>query len=265
MRVIEFIKVILRDARGIARVCGPAMALHWLFCIARSAPQCLAEKNLQPADRLMGRGPFRVRRGRARATLAGEQVFSGIREIWVRDVYLKNDFLRIEPGAVVLDLGANMGNFSHLALAHDADVSVVAVEPSRMLSETLRESARLNGWDQRVQVERAFIGTSTQVQERVGGGDPEYSGVPFVAEADFVERLRLQRIDLLKCDIEGSEFFLIEPESRLLGMARQLAIEIHPWGGNVAQFLARLKALGFVIGSIEYDAGGACIALARRV
>jgi FkbM family methyltransferase len=264
MRVINFLQVILRDARGIARVCGPGIALRWLWCIASSVRECVAQRNLQPADRLMGHGPFSVRRGTAQANLAGEQVFTGIREIWVRDVYLKNDFLRIEPGAVVLDLGANMGNFSNLVLAHRAGVSVVAVEPSRMLSETFRASARRNGWLDRVAIERAFIGTETSVQLKIGQEDPEYSGVPYITEEDFLRRLNLQRIDLLKCDIEGSEFFLMNPESRLLGMARQIAIEIHPWGGNVAQFIARLKSLGFTIGSEEYDAGGACIALARR-
>jgi len=128
----------------------------------------------------------------------------------------------------------------------------------------MRASARLNGWLDRVAIERAFIGTATEVQVRVADEDPEYSGVPYVLEEDFISRLKLQRIDLLKCDIEGSEFFLMDPQSRLLRMARQIAIEIHPWGGNVAQFIARLKSLGFTIGSEEYDAGGACIALARK-
>src|SRR6186713_2915399 len=97
---------ILADSLGIARTCGPGTALNWLSCISRSARECARVRNLQPADRLMGRGPFTVKRGGVRARLTGEQVFSGIREIWVRDVYLKSDFLRIEPGSWVVDLGA---------------------------------------------------------------------------------------------------------------------------------------------------------------
>jgi hypothetical protein len=66
--------VIARDCAGIARVCG--------------------------------RGPFVATRGSVRAKLAGPQVISGIREIWVGDVYLKDRFLDVARGALVVDLGA---------------------------------------------------------------------------------------------------------------------------------------------------------------
>ena len=74
-------------------------------------------KNLQPADRALGIGPYHVRRGNAIATLKCNNVISAIREIWVRDVYLKNDFLKIPDEGIVVDLGANVGNFSVLALS----------------------------------------------------------------------------------------------------------------------------------------------------
>src|SRR5271169_4113278 len=114
---MKYLLVILKDARGIASACDWLVALRWLGCIAMTLPDCLRARNLQPADRLMGQGPFRVSRGAAHAWLSGAQIFSGIREIWVRDVYLKNNFLEIPAGALVIDFGANLGNFTHLALA----------------------------------------------------------------------------------------------------------------------------------------------------
>ena len=88
---MNYLKTIARDAKGIGVTCGYSVALRWLWCILRTFSECLKTHNLQPADRRMGNGPFTVVRQSARAKLAGQQVFSGIREIWVRDVCLKNN------------------------------------------------------------------------------------------------------------------------------------------------------------------------------
>ncbi len=232
---MNYLKTIAQDARGIARVCGWWVALRWLWCILLTSPECLKARNLQPADRRMGRGPFGVVRQRARAKLAGQQVFSGIREIWVRDVYLKDNYLEIPPRGLVIDLGANMGNFTNLALAQHDDVRVIAVEPSRSLSNAIRESLSINGWSNRASIKRAFVGVKTEVQIRVAS-DPDYRETQYISEAAFLEEFDIRRVDFLKCDIEGSEFFLTEPGSRLLSLTKNLAIEVHPTGGSVKDF-----------------------------
>ncbi len=256
-------KSILRDARGIASVCGSWAALRWLACVALTLPSCARRGNLQPADRLMGSGPFRVAQRGAQASLCGPQVFSGIREIWVRDVYLNHGLLSIPQGALVVDLGANIGNFTNLALAQHGDVKVIAVEPSLKLAAGLKASVGLNGWGGRVSIKRAFVGVSTRVQESAAG-DVDYADAPFVSEEEFLREFQIDRVDLLKCDIEGSEFFLLAEGSRLLSMTSQLAIEIHVWGGSVPGFLEHLRRVGFEIVSVEYETSGTCIAKCRR-
>jgi FkbM family methyltransferase len=190
-------------------------------------------------------------------------VFSGIREIWVRDVYLKNNYLKIARGALVVDLGANMGNFTHLALAQHDDVRVISVEPSLSLSNIIRESLRINGFTSRGAIKRAFLGAKTQVQISVAT-DSDYRDAEFVSESAFLNEFNIEQVDFLKCDIEGSEFFLLEPESRLLSITKNLAIEVHPTGGSVKDFLDFIRAAGFEIGSLVEDGTGACIALCRR-
>jgi FkbM family methyltransferase len=259
----NYIRTLARDAAGIAGTCGPWIAIRWLWCILVTLPECLKIRNLQPADRLMGNGPFTVSRKGARAKLTGQQVFSGIREIWVRDVYLKGDYLKISPGALVIDLGANLGNFTNLALAQHGDVRVIAVEPSLPLSDSIRESLRVNGWSNRASVKRAFLGAKTEVQMAVAE-DPAYRDAEYVSESAFLAEFNIQHIDFLKCDIEGSEFFLLHPESKLLSLTRNLAIEVHPTGGSVAHFLDFIRSSGFEIGSVVNDGTGACIALCRR-
>lgn len=260
---MSYLRTIARDAKGIAGVCGWYVAFRWLWCIVLTSHECRTVRNLQPADRRMGLGPFEVVRQGARAKLAGPQVFSGIREIWVRDVYLKDNYLRIPPRGLVIDLGANMGNFTNLALAQHGDVRVIAVEPSLMLSNIIRESLSLNGWSSRVSVKRAFVGIKTEVQFKVAS-DPDYRDARYVSEASFMEEFNIRRVDFLKCDIEGSEFFLAEPGSKLLSVTDNLAIEIHPAGGSVGDFLGFLRNAGFEIGSVVADASGACIALCRK-
>jgi FkbM family methyltransferase len=256
-------KTIARDARGIAAACGWRVALRWLWCVMLTFSECYKTGNLQPADRRMGNGPFvAVRRG-AQAKLGGQQVFSGIREIWVRDVYLKNDYLRIPAGALVIDLGANLGNFTSLALAQHDDVRVISVEPSLALSNALRESLAMNGWVDRAVVQRSFIGVTTKAQASAVE-DPDYRDAPYVTEQAFLEKFNIQHVDFLKCDIEGSEFFLMDPASKLLSLTTNLAIEIHSWGGSVPNFISFLRSAGFDIGSVVGDVSGGCIALCRR-
>jgi FkbM family methyltransferase len=263
MILLNYLKSLSRDAIGIRKACGPLVAIRWLLCVGVTLPECLRSGNLQPADRRMGNGPFAVARGAACAQLMGRQVFSGIREIWVRDVYLRNDYLAISKGALVVDLGANLGNFTNLALAQHPDVRVIAVEPSLTLSESLRSSVANNGWTDRVSVLRAFVGATTSVQANVADS-PDYMGVPSLTESGFLDEFGITHIDFLKCDIEGSEFFMLERDSRILAITQNLAIEVHAWGGPVPAFLDQVEKAGFEIGSIQKDPSGTCIALCKK-
>jgi FkbM family methyltransferase len=254
---------IASDAAGIARVCGWPTALRWLACIGARFGAILKTKNLQPADLAMGDGPFQVRRAQASAMLTGTQVFSGIREIWVRDVYLKIDFLSFPPNALVVDLGANLGVFTTMALAQSPNVRVIAVEASNQLLGSLQRSVASNGWSNRLVATRAFIGKFTRTQEAALKQGSDYAEAPILSEAELIARNQIAKIDFLKCDIEGSEFFMLEPGSRLLAMTDRLAIELHGWGGDIELFLTTLKEIGFEIGHLEW-ARDCCIALCRR-
>lgn len=257
------ISKIAMDTVGIARVCGPSTAIRWVGHIMVNFPRVLASKNLQAADRAMGDGPFKASRERSHAFLTGNQVFSGLREIWVRDVYLKDDFLTVPDGAVVVDLGANLGVFSALALAQNSSARVIAVEPSVRLLSSLKKCIAANGWSARLTPVRGFVGNFTETQTAALRDQADYADAPTISEMELISRYRITRIDFLKCDIEGSESFLLEPGSRLLAMTNRLAIELHDQGVDIPQFLNHLESIGFEIGHVEW-AVGSCIALCRR-
>jgi len=254
---------LLSDFRGITRVCGVGTALRWMGCVAATLPQNLKAHNLLAADERMGPGPFTVHHKIGTAKLTGKQVFSGIREIWVRDVYARGDFVQIPDNGLVVDLGANMGNFSTMALTANRTARVLAVEPSRELVEKFRATMRVNGYEDRATLCQAFIGDFTPKQDADFANNPYYTGIRTISEADFIAQNKIERISFLKCDIEGSEFFMIEPGSRLLDLADRIAIEIHGFGGNTQAFLDNLEDRGFAIHSVDWY-GADCIAMAAR-
>jgi FkbM family methyltransferase len=261
--VTEVLGKIASDFAGLRRVCGWGVALRWVFKILTNFGECKRTRGLQPADRAMGDGPFESHYGSARAKMFGAQVISGIREIWVRDLYLSHGFLTIPPDAHVIDLGANMGNFTMLALAHGPGVRVVSVEPTEWGRKKIVKQLEVNGWSDRVQICPNFLGGETDEQRRLRANN-ETPDARFMSEEEFIQAYRIDRIDLIKCDIEGSEFALITPQSRLLKMARQFAAEVHIAGGDLDGFIAMLQSEGFEVQVNQRDAEGLVLSARRK-
>jgi FkbM family methyltransferase len=147
-------------------------------------------------------------------------------------------------------------------LAHGPKVRVIAVEPSAELNEQFRRNLGHAGWLDRATLVRCFLGGKTEFQQDALAHD-ECRHVPFVTEEQFIRENALERIDFLKCDIEGSEFDLLRPESRLLAMTKQLAIELHDQTGDRQAFIRMLEAARFET-MIWRTAPRDCIVLARR-
>ncbi len=256
-----------RDLTGLARLCGPRVAIRWSSRLPFQLTTVFRRRDLQPADAAMGEGPFSVALPgwEHPFQVVGPAAFSGIREMYVRDVYRRDWWLKTGQDDVIVDLGANMGNFSAMALARDTAVHVIAIEPSRSLNSQLVRSLGLNrGFLERTQLIRAFVGSRGRTQQHIVSTDANYGDAEWMTEEDLIRRTGIRRIAILKCDIEGSEFGLLGPESKLLAMTTMLACEVHSFAGDVSAFVSGIEASGFVIGSIEHASDGSAILLARR-
>lgn len=262
---MSLFKKLYGDFFGLIRVLGAFLALKWAAMVFLNFNGIAKARNLQLADQAMGEGPFFIRfSADVGFWIGGPGAFSGIREMYVRDTYLHQGLLTIEDGNVVLDLGANMGNFTNLALAHGRSVRVVSVEPGRDLNESYRKSLGLNtGFVDRAQLLRAFVGAMDAKQAEMLT-DPQYVGAGWISEDELISQAGLERIDFLKCDIEGGEFGLLHPESMLLKMARKIAIEIHHFAGDVDKFMSMLVEQGFRLNSIQRDPDGTVTVLGSR-
>lgn len=262
------LSIIFRDFMGLWRVCGLWVAARWLIALPTCLRTVFRDRNLLAVDNCLGQGPFTVRLPTAQAPfrICGTGAVSGIREMYVRDGYLEGGLLAVRDGDFVVDLGANMGNFTNMALAHGPKVHVFAVEPGRRLNEIFKSSVSLNeGFLKRVTLISAFIGGMGEKQKITMLSDEQYQDTIFMSEKDLLDEMKVCRIDLLKCDIEGGEFDLLHKNSKILTITKSIAIEIHAFAGDVDLFICNLESSGFSVLSRKDAADGSSVVLATRL
>lgn len=166
----------------------------------------------------------------------------------------------------VLDLGANFGYFTlNLADVHaqerKEELAVWMVEASPATCEELRRRIQLS----RARMSGSVInglagkrsGTATlnyarEDNQNFVAESPQrdhWTRTRGTAELNYVDLAALVAdapgLDLVKCDIEGSEFDFIRSYPDLLGKTKRLVIEFHSAFGDIPDALDRLKTMGF--------------------
>ncbi len=154
------------------------------------------------------------------------------------------------PEGVFLDVGANIGMFT-LKAAHLVDPRgmVVAVEPGQAASSRLAANLTLNGYRHVHMVRQAVSGhVGSAVLHHVGlGHDPQAfsllddgSNLPgetvsLTTLDTLVAEMKLERVDVVKLDIEGAEPEAIAGGRELLTCCRPIVIFEINHGISVAQ------------------------------
>ena len=123
--------------------------------------------------------------------------------------------------SVIFDVGANAGIYSLAALAVQPDRAVHAFEPTPEIAARLRQTARLNGLrNLEVHEVAVYRETRSAVLNRWRGESGSNEGMNFITAAEsvdgerveavcldrFCHERRIDRIDLLKLDIQGQEY-----------------------------------------------------------
>ena len=142
------------------------------------------------------------------------------------------DFLNINRGDIVLDAGANIGDFAlKAALAVGSRGRVIAVEPAPESYAILQRNILINGfkniicqrkalWDQDAVLCLRESGVASRVGE--GGTSP----VEATTIDSLIKELALDHIDIVKMDIEGAEANAIK-NGAFLRRVREIAVEVH--------------------------------------
>jgi FkbM family methyltransferase len=134
----------------------------------------------------------------------------------------------VKRGDVAFDCGANQGIYScAFAAIVGPSGRVIAFEPQDYAVTALKNNLRINGFDN-VTVEHAAVSDhegsaildvsrgATSASITRDFGLQEGLTVPTVTLAGIAERVGIERLDLLKMDIEGAEYFALSGSEILL-------------------------------------------------
>lgn len=243
------------EVAGVIRHASRPDALRWLRALALNFPTILRTRSLRLADAAWsGGGVFRPSNGVVVTLPAG--FAAGAREMYCRDVYLRAG-LTMPSSGWVIDLGANHGLFATWGAVSGADA--VAVEAQQGFADLIRTVASANGVEDRVRVVTALAGSSAPSAATRGvlndderwatashssGERPEV-----VSMGELFDTLGIDRVALLKSDIEGGEFAVFDPTGDLdwLDRVDQIALEVHPPFGDVPALERLLVDRGFSV------------------
>lgn len=173
----------------------------------------------------------------------------------------------LNKDSLVIDLGANVGQFS-LAIAEKIGATTYALEALPSTFAKIPDHPNIKKYNRAITDQdgpiRLFVSDNSEttsvhrsLAELFGlRGEEACPGITF---EHFLQAEGIQRIDLLKVDIEGSEEALFETTSdETLRNISQITIEFHDFiPGSIQEITvrrikARLKSLGFLCLPFSY-------------
>lgn len=235
--MIKAVSDILRMSRSHLEVLGPRGMLNLLRSVRNGAPI-----------------PMRVPRSPAghecllRAGTTDPRVF---RQVFIRKEYAYEH--NAEP-AFIIDAGANIGLSAIYFAEHFPDAHIVALEPEKDNFDLLVKNTAPYP---NVEPVRKALWKSDETVDLVDPGNGEWgyetredSGngatrVPGIGVDTLMEELGAARIGLLKIDIEGAEYDVLETAERWLHRVDTLILEVHESLRPGVSELVRGKVTGF--------------------
>lgn len=211
-------------------------------------------RTLVPADvRMKGREcVFRPLEGDC-IRLSGDY-FSGAREMYCRGVYFFVPGFEVERDDTVVDLGANVGLFSTMAAVYGRHV--LAVEAQSGFIPLIEANLGKNGCRKKAAIRLALVGSGTgalSVPERQATASHWVTPPPCLSMGELLAQAGITRINLLKIDIEGSEFDLLSDELTWLASVDRIAMEVHGTYGDVGSLQATLQKAGFRVALVNSE------------
>lgn len=164
------------------------------------------------------------------------------REIFVEECYTFQGFYDPKPSDVVVDLGANVGFFTLFLASRAPGIRVHCFEPGRETRERLTRNVQANGLERTVTIHPYAISgcagvvhfntaknaaqRSIFINEFINDGESE--DVACISLDQVVEMTDVDRIDLLKMDIEGAEIEAVEnADPKIWDRIDRVAFEFH--------------------------------------
>jgi FkbM family methyltransferase len=163
----------------------------------------------------------------------------------VAEIFLENCYgrdLHLPPNPVVIDIGGFIGDFSLYAVKRLNARKVVVCEPSPRNWTLLLKNIANNGYEGRIEPENKAvtadggsvmmnIDASDENQCMVSayhGGEQPTRAVSGISLSQLLQDHSVDTVDLLKMDIEGGEYAVLESTpTELLSRIRNIVFEYH--------------------------------------
>lgn len=158
----------------------------------------------------------------------------------------------VPPGAVIADIGANIGNHTlYFALLCGA-ARIHAFEPMRVTSGILRRNLALNGLEDRVTVHDVALGpasgTASLLRYPAGniGAAAVDLGQPGAYRVEPLDAFAFDRLDFVKMDVEGGFVGAIDGAAATLRRFRPpVWLELRPKANEVEPGVAAMARAGY--------------------
>jgi hypothetical protein len=240
MQVLRKLVLNLLSRRAMS-VLGPAQLAEYVGRFIIRLPSILDAGDLRPLDRAMGASARSLNYGKCHFIFDcrycdqhiqdGTFAFGAVREIYIRNCYLKfQPPIVWESTGTVLDLGANRGAFSVL-MATKANF-VIAVDTRLEFKPVIAHNMEINGF-RNYAVECSFVGEGGALKN-------EMSQMPNKGIEDLLSIYRVRGVDLVKMDIEGSEFALFRRDD-WLSLVNAVSMEVHSDYGDPLLIISAMK------------------------
>ena len=175
-------------------------------------------------------------------------------------------------GGLLVDVGANYGYFSLLWAARRNQNRVIAFEASPRNLSALRENVVRNGLDGRIEIRGLAIGREGGIlpftlgpEEQTGwGGLSLQPGRTVEVEVTTLDQAlaSVERIDVLKIDVEGADTWVLMGAQGLLGSKRIANVyfelnreRLERLGIGDREVMELLQEMGYVVTALGDEAG----------
>lgn len=187
-----------------------------------------------------------------------EPIYNNYDEFFIQKVY---DTLDIDGSTVVLDIGANIGLWTEYILTRNAKM-VYCVEPNIVALENLKRNMQLHSTNTKIipkalHTENGTLKFYADKNSLVSSIFPTNGSLEYEVESITFDSLlyenNIQHVDLLKMDIEGAEFNIIESFGKeQFDKIDSFLIEYHEWvGGDHKNIISKLEQFGYHIQRVD--------------
>lgn len=197
------------------------------------------------------------------SSIGGLIIYEKYPEYWDMKYFAK----MVKKDSVVVDVGASIGIYSLIALSKSLDNKVYSFEPDSRASKIYLENVRINNYSH-YKLENRVVSDKTGYEYFSGEKESEISHIskdkdhnkqkiPSVALDDYLVKMGIKHIDIVKIDVEGAELKVLRGLSKYLRkkLVKQMIIEINPkcinYGYTPKDTIIFLKKNGCKLTSID--------------